>query len=202
MVTKRQFLKVFAQQWNDDLEHRRDHIQDAYQGDATWTVYMLGQNRQDFPGSFFDRLAVNLDQQACRERQNLDVVYYTTLAQHAPQEEDMPRPARLNVIVEHENGEDVEKEMWKLLMWRAPLKVLVFYDWPPWRAPAEDWLQDKLNTLFALHQEVNRSWAENAKTAYLFLVGRLQQHGAPPVWEYCASTNRRLRPVPGIPIVR
>jgi len=32
------------------------------------------------------------------------------------------------LAIEHENGCDVETEMWKLAHWRSPLKVLVFYD--------------------------------------------------------------------------
>ena len=31
----------------------------------------------------------------------------------------------MDVIIEHENDCDIEKEMWKLLMFRSPLKVLV-----------------------------------------------------------------------------
>ena len=38
-------------------------------------------------------------------------------------------PSKLHVLIEHEHGESIEEEMWKLLFLRAPLKVLIFYDW-------------------------------------------------------------------------
>ena len=188
MVSVQDFLKAFSQQWNADQKRKGKALRDAYQEDKTTTAYMLGENGEDFPQTFFDRLAKRLGQQALRERQRLDVVYYTTKAhniEHTPR----IRPARLNVIIEHETKEKVEEEMWKLLMWRAPLKVLVFYDR---QAP---WLDAKLRQLDALRQEVNREWPEADDTSYLFLIGRPPQRGALPVWWCCDSSNNELRPL-------
>ena len=187
MVSAQDFLNAFSQQWCADRKRRRQAIQHAYQDDERWTDYMLGEHRPDFPNTFLDRLAKKLSQKALRERQNLDVVYYTKTARNAPQDKDMIRPACLNVIIEHENDEDVEKEMWKLLMWRAPLKVLIFYDWPPWRKTTtdrENWRKDKLGKLFDLGREVDTLCPEAAKTTYLFLSGQLPQRDALPVWSF------------------
>ena len=187
MVSVQAFLKAFSQQWNADRKHRGSTLRDAYQKGKMSTAYML--DKENFPKTFFARLARRLGQQALRERQRLDVVYYTTKAhniEHTP-----VRPARLNVIIEHETEEKVEEEMWKLLMWRAPLKVLVFYDR---QAP---WLDCKLRQLYALRQEVNREWPEADDTSYLFLIGRRPpQRGTLPVWWYCDSSNKKLRPLP------
>ena len=184
MVSAQDFLKAFSQQWRADWKNKRKAIQHAYQDDERWTAYMLGKKKEDFSDTFLDRLAKELRQKALRERQNLDVVYYTKTARNAPQGK-MIRPACMNVIVEHENKGDVEKEMWKLLMWRAPLKVLIFYDWPEWRKTTtgrENWLKDKRSKLFHLGREVDTLCPETGKTTYLFLVGQPPRPDAPPVW--------------------
>ena len=197
MVSVQDFLKAFSQQWNADQECRGvQPLRDAYQDDDMWTAYMQGRNRGAFPDTFLDRLAERLGQKAIRERQYLDVVYYTEVARNAPQ--DRIRPVHWNVIIEHENGEDVEKEMWKMLQWRAPLKVLIFYDWPPWRQTTpdrEDWLVNKLDALFDLRREVDASWPEAIATTYLFLTGKPPQPGTLPDWRYCDSTDQNLRPL-------
>ena len=127
MVSVQNFLNAFSQQWRADWKNKRKATEHAYQKRKVDRLY-AGKNRKDFSDTFFDRLAKKISQKALRERQNLDVVYYTKTARNAPQDKDMIRPACLNVIIEDENNEDVEKGMWKLLMWRAPLKVLIFYD--------------------------------------------------------------------------
>ena len=198
MVSVQDFLNAFSQQWNTDRKSksRGRALRYAYRDDKTCTAYMLGEKKADFPGTFFDRLAGRLHQHTIAQRQTLDVVYYTTKVQAIPYR-NREYPARLNVIIEHENGNELEREMWKLVMWRAPLKVLVFYDWPddertgnPRRAR---WLKDKLNALFRIRSEVGTLWPEADETAYLFLVGRPLQHGDLPVWWYCDSSNPTLR---------
>ena len=186
MVSVQDFLNAFSRQWNADQKRRGRALRDAYQKGKMSTAYML--DKKNFSETFFARLAIRLDQQALPERQRLDVVYYTTKAhniEHTPR----IRPARLNVIIEHETVEKVEEEMWKLLMWRAPLKVLVFYD------RQALWLDAKLRQLDALRQEVNREWPEADDTSYLFLIGRPPQRGALPVWWCCDSSNNELRPL-------
>ena len=195
VVSAQEFYEAFFDQWNDDRKDNCEALREAYQDpDRTvWTDYMLGENRDKFKKkTFFHRLARKLRQEPIRERQNLDVVYYTEPAQNAPQDKDMPRPACFNVIIEHENDKDnVEKEMWKLLMWRAPLKVLVWYDR---QAPG---LDAKLRQLDALRQEVNREWPEADKTTYLFLVGQPQEGNELPLWwySYCDSSEKTRRPL-------
>ena len=123
MVSVQDFLDAFSQQWNADRKHKGRALRRAYREDKKTTAYMLGARMRDFPGTFFDRLAEKLRQKAISQRQTLDVLYYTADAQAIPYK-NRKYPACLNVIIEHENGSAVEREMWKLLMWRAPLKVL------------------------------------------------------------------------------
>lgn len=195
MVSVQDFRNAFFQQWNADRKSRGRTLRDAYRNATGRTAYMLGK-KGDFSKTFFDRLSRRLDQKALPERQNLDIVYYTTKAQNICHEERI-RPARLNVIIEHENGKKVEEEMWKMLMWRAPLKVLVFYDWSdnerknkPEKAR---WLEDKLIALFDMRHEVDALWPEANETAYLLLVGRSPKRGEPPCWWYYDSSDKKLR---------
>ena len=198
VVSAQKFCKAFFDQWNDAWKDNCEALRQAYRNAPGRTAYMLGKKKGDFPKTFFHRLARKLRQKPTRERQNLDVVYYTTKAQNICHEERI-RPARLNVIIEHENDKKVEEEMWKMLMWRAPLKVLVFYDWSDNerkdKPEKEQWLKDKLVTLFDMRHEVDTLWPEANKTAYLLLVGRSPQRGALPVWWCCDSSNNELRPL-------
>ena len=199
VVSAQKFCKAFFDQWNDDRKDNCEALRQAYRNAQDRTAYMLGKKKVDFSKTFFHRLARKLRQKPTRERQNLDVVYYTTKAQNICHKERI-RPARLNVIIEHENDKKVEEEMWKMLMWRAPLKVLVFYDWSKnerkKKPEKEQWLENKLRQLYALRQEVNRKWPEADDTSYLFLIGRPPQRSALPVWWCCDSSNKKLRPLP------
>lgn len=192
MVSLEKFRNAFSQQWNADRQHNCEKLQRAYRKNTEKTAYMLGANKSSFSGTFFDRLAKNLGQEAIRERQQLDIVYYTTKAQNISHEKRI-RPARLNVIIEHANEKEVEEEMWKLLMWRAPLKVLVFYDHLDIKK--KQWPQDKIRELLEMHDQVNALWPEADETAYLFLVGRPPQCGDLPIWRHCDSSNKELRPL-------
>lgn len=196
MVSVQDFLCAFSQQWNDDRQRHCEALRFAYRDDKTCTAYMLGKKKADFSDTFFDRLAGRLHQQAIAQRQTLDVVYYTTGVRAIPYR-NREYPARLNVIIEHENGNEIEREMWKLVMWRAPLKVLIFYDWPDdertEKPPKARWLEDKLDALLRIRSEVGTLWPEADETTYLFLVGRPPQRGVLPVWWYADSSNPTLR---------
>ena len=39
---------------------------------------------------------------------------------------NLEHPSKFHVLIEHEHNENFEKEMWKLIFLRAPLKVLIF----------------------------------------------------------------------------
>ncbi len=159
MVSARRFRQAFIHQWNEDLEHDRQALRDAYRKAPDRTAYMLGKKQEDFLETFFDRLKKRLGQKAIRERQNLDIVYYKTKARNISHEERI-RPARMNVIIEHETGKEVQEEMWKVLMWRASLKVLVFYDWSDNERKnnpeKEQWLRNKLDKLFEMGRQVDK----------------------------------------------
>ena len=82
-------------------------------------------------------------------------------------------PSRLDVLVEHENGERWEEEMWKLIFWRSPLKVLIGYDLPDERrttAKRQEWLGVKTQMLRSMLDRANAAFGE-MDSEYLLIVG-------------------------------
>ena len=84
-------------------------------------------------------------------------------------------PPWMEVLIECENNyETTEYEMWKLLRFRSPLKVLVTYDWSerakrnPHRVNA---LKKKLDELEALAREIDGSCKEVEEMEYLIVTG-------------------------------
>ena len=86
----------------------------------------------------------------------------------------------------YENGERVEEEMWKLLMWRSPLKVLIFYDYleeEKAKHPNLDaWLEKKLEKLRCMAIEMHERWPEYQSNEYLLVVGCAPRRGELPQW--------------------
>ena len=202
MITAENFCKAFLEQWHDDVDQGRDRLLEAYANDARWTQYMLKET-----GSFLSRLSARLTHlprgplTMGREWYTLDAVYYK-------EDEAVFRPGGgglypdcLDVIVEHENGEDVETEMWKLLMFRSPLKVLIFYDYCDEYKTTETrriWLQGKLETLCRMHVAANEQCEEVLDVEYLFLIGNSAGESDIPAWQ-CGIINAHgfsgLRPL-------
>lgn len=94
-------------------------------------------------------------------------------------------PSRFYAIVEHERGEYPEEELWKLLFWRADLKVIVMYDYT-----SEDqakrqhkgkpcWLQDKKELFAKTLKQFNVDQSQDGApwkdpSFYLIVVGTWQ----------------------------
>jgi hypothetical protein len=68
-------------------------------------------------------------------------------------------------LIEHENGKDIETELWKLAHWRAPLKVLVFY-----RLADDPWLDRKFEQAQRIVAAAQSPQAE-VGVEYLLLAG-------------------------------
>jgi len=100
------------------------------------------------------------------------------------------------IAIEHENGDDVETEMWKLAHWRAPLSVCVFYDFNEGKLDdsiyngdrtlpgvmRKDWLTRKVELLSGIVQRVDADGAER----HLLIIGNKKGDGSILRWR--AST--------------
>ena len=170
MITAEIFKRSFICQWGSDWSDEREVIVDAFQRNNTWTTYMLGREKQE---GFFHRLNERLQIHVphltfARGYYYIDGVYgsYESLY-HAGW-----YPARLDVILEHENQVGLETEMYKLLMFRSPLKVLVFYDYvDPNTDARRGWRDEQLRVLGSMIGEVNDAYPEANETDYLLIVG-------------------------------
>ncbi len=207
LVTAEGFYNAFIECWkkealDTDKETLKSGIIEKYAQSGEWTKCMLGDKAADNPeanewagmkASFLYKVKSKLccglrDRpnadgkllRMSREWYTLDAVFYSGNNLFGSLEKGKEYPPLLDVLIEHENGGDVETEMWKLLLFRAPLKVIIFYDWgcndkihttEKKRKERTQWLPDKLGELALMAMKVEHLWPENEDTEYLFIVG-------------------------------
>ena len=78
-----------------------------------------------------------------------------------------------------------EKEMYKLLIWPATLKVLILYD----NSRRAQRVDSKLTQFFEMAQEIDRQRPGASEAAYLFLIGRGEEYGQPLTWRYLCARD-------------
>ena len=96
-------------------------------------------------------------------------------------------PSEIHAVIEHEQGDDIEIEMWKLTHWRAPLKVIFFYGWNDDDVSKNEirmrWKEEKINHLMSMLKSVNEFHKESSNTEYLFIIGARRDVRSTPYWE-------------------
>lgn len=180
MVSARRFRQAFIGQWNYELDHNKRAILRAYRTNTEWTAYMLqGED------AFLKRIARDMELSAKTDWYHLDLIYYDAETDLLPDKEKT-YPTHLPVYIEHENGGFPEQEMYKLLMWPAALKVLIFYDLPASAQESnrdrQQWLANKLTQMFEMGREVDLQRPGISKAEYLLLIGQRQEQI--PTWRY------------------
>lgn len=182
-ISADRFLEAFREQWK---EEDPDEIIETYNNNENWTEFMLGNVTGNQIGDvFLNRVAKRLLMTMDREWRKLDCVYYKK--ESCQIDGDDRTPACLDAIIEHENDADVEQEMYKLLIFRSPLKVLMFNDWnedEKTSGEREEWLNSRLGELLKMGSEFEARWPEAYDTEYLFLVGNRLKEGGMPRWRY------------------
>lgn len=117
-------------------------------------------------------------------------------------------PSKLDVIVEHENDEKIEEELWKLLFWHAGLKVLIGYDYCENEFSERlgrdeqgrrkgDWAPQKLTKLREMLRAVHGT--ERSDAEYLLILGNREawNRDTPVKWRWCRIDKEgdALRPL-------
>lgn len=219
MLTADMFVHAFGCAWRQRIaeDQEADRIARCFEDNKAWTEYMLSLAPRDEPGGsraglladVADRLVPNI----------ADLVYhgreiYTLDAVFAGRETGADLcnrleggyPSRLYALIEHENGEPLEEEMWKLLWWRAPLKVIIGYDY--WQSERDSnprkqtWLGTKLALLADMWQRVDAFFPENPASEYLVLIGAPRDLSADsrerelPAWRYAVLPETRMNVLP------
>ena len=141
LVTAEDFYAAFIECWKEealdtDKETLKSGIIEKYAKSGEWTKCMLGGKGGDgMEASFLYKVKSRLCDRPnahgkllrmSREWYTLDAVFYSGNNLFGSLEKGEEYPPLLDVLIEHENGGDVETEMWKLLLFRAPLKVIIF----------------------------------------------------------------------------
>lgn len=204
-ITTVQFLGAFTKVWKDFCsKYNPGDIAEEYKSNTRWTSLLLGNKAMD--GSCLlqavcDGLEIP-DMKYRREYYTLDALFVGGDSL-LPWDKCLGYPKNLYCLIEHENGEWVEEEMWKLIFWRSPLKVLIFYDLWEGRKQADKFgistCDDKLAALRAMLKHANAFHPEAADTEYVFLVGNLPATTAGeaplPQWRYATNRDWELKPL-------
>lgn len=115
-------------------------------------------------------------------------------------------PSRLDVLVEHENDEKLEEEMWKLLFWHAKLKVIIGYDFCDneydeklgrgQSGAKRDWAPGKIQQLRGMLREVHGADGDGAE--YLLVLGNrgAWADDSPVAWRWCRLDDDSSELVP------
>ena len=185
------FLEAFKNEWNSRVEKNRHEVSDIYGDSNRWTNFMLGN--EGFLASVMTRLDENKTElEYKREYYTLDALY---VGGENLYRQNRTYPSELNVLIEHEQGDNVEEEMWKLIFWRSPLKVIIFYDWNEYEKTTNarrEWLDRKLIKLVDMLNKANAYFSENQETNYLFIIGNRVEKDQLPNWRW--ASNKQIQP--------
>lgn len=188
------FLKAFDEVWQTRVVSDRARCAAVYLNSTIWTQEMCGD------GGILMEVSKVLQavetHRFGREWYTLDAVLVggSDLFRSG-----LNYPSRLFAVIEHENGENVEEEMWKLIHWRSPLKVLIFYGWPDFANPKSSrkvWAEKKLKVLRNMAAVVEHFNPESVQTEYLFLMGSRAKGEDVPNWFWASNAQKLWRPLP------
>ena len=186
LITAQEFEEAFRSQWEEDRCSRELEIKHLIKKCwnkpvGPWTKFMLEENEP-----FFYRVLQKLEREdmgfcygkgSAAERYRLDCAYHHCKSFY----EDYDYPFCMDVLIEHENDKYIEEEMWRLLMVRSPLKVLVCYDV----------LKNKLDELAYMARRVDKNWQEAEETEYLIIIGRRNSTSDDVIWDFKKLKNYR-----------
>lgn len=193
-VSAEQFKRAFNTQWEQERKRDKDRdagkkIVDLYTTSRPWTEFMLGKKKQPSCTSPVLKLVCDiLKLDYYPEMYTIDAAFVCGKNLYG---NDLCYAQYLSVLVEHENATgnscDVETEMWKLLFWRACLKVIIFYK--EYGDTGEEWIDNKLAKLVEMKRKASEAFAEDPATEYLFIVGQRATKNDIPDWEYTLLTD-------------
>ena len=183
-ITSQNFLKAFLYEYNIQLRNNKKLFLGQYRN----TDFML--RKDGFLENVMNRLQSKEQMlKYRREHYTIDAIFIggTDLFMS-----DYWYPSELHVLIEHEMRENIEEEMWKLIHWRAPLKVIIFYDWDEDVKSTNlriDWVNTKIKKLLEMLDTVNAFFPENVDTEYLFLIGNRMDVNSIPAWRWTSNKS-------------
>lgn len=185
------FTEHFVTEFNRRAEEEGRRISALWHsGGSAWTRLMVGSDSKE--GSVLER-ATKMWAEECLGPQRISLHSWYTIDLMAVTPAfsgiDYWETAPV-VLIEHENGRDIETEMWKLAHWIAPLKVLIFY-----RFGDQAWLENKIEAARRIIEKTLPKDGVNAPE-YLLIAG-IRDTGNCITWlEYKLPDGDSHRPTP------
>ena len=181
-ITAESFRKAWCVAWAGKQENYKE-LTNLFGDDEAWTGYML---TAETGKPFLKKVSEQLESAGChnaflkegsravKQLYRIDLVLLSNVNNNYPH--------LLDVVLEHENKTDVEKEMRKLLFLRARLKVLVMYE------HKDGFTMSKINKWFRPALEgAKQIFPENDETEYLFIVG--EDTGETIEWKWTSGES-------------
>jgi hypothetical protein len=99
----------------------------------------------------------------------------------------------LPIMIEHENGDNPEEEMYNLIFHRSPLKVIIFRDYNDddreRNEKYRDWLNGKLQLFLDFLKTANEIHEEAESARYLFIVWARELGDGPVYWRWASDQS-------------
>lgn len=191
MLNRWSFLKAFESVWSRRHTEERKRIYDAYPSLSAWTDYILNSETGLLSeiAKHFERIEPEIAYY--REVYTIDALFVGGPALFGT---GLGYPSKLMALIEHENNDLIEEEMWKLLFWRSPLKILMCYDWnesEKTNASRRSWVSSKIDLLHSMLMSADDFHHEDPRTEYLLLIGNRSESNTLQ-WKWSSIVEKDL----------
>jgi hypothetical protein len=194
-ITKSMFLAAFRKEWNNLFLQKKAMANKnpwTAKSRREWTKFMLGDIG---PIIKMTKHFKDIDPKMEYKKE-----WYTVDGLLVGGEDlynsDLHYPNKIYALIEHEIDSNIEEEMWKLIHWRAPLKVIMFYDWAESEkttAKRKNFLNEKINKLNSMVISVNKYFCEDERTKYLYIIGCRNEKNDTIKWKYCDGLSEKIK---------
>jgi hypothetical protein len=190
IITAPMFCEAFISQWNEDDTRQHAEIMRQFADFTSRTTFMLLPEPDGFMKRVMQKLNRHCELEFLTEQYKVDAVYY--FGKEKYDDVSVSGVQQAFVLIEHENGSFVEEEMWKLMHWSCPLKVIVFYDYDAENVLCggtyASFLPNKIRKLNDMVNLKNANFQENPQTEYLLIVGQLERRTGLVSWRFSTRT--------------
>lgn len=185
-ISAERFWEVWIEKVAPKLDERFD---ESYSSDPKWTEVI-------FSDEILEIIKSELGIDARKEDFKTDTVFagHENLI-YEDKDKDWFYPKERLILFEHENKIDtVVEEVYKLLYRRAPLKVIVTYQYNQPDMDYEADLKERIEKYAGIITRSNTWFPENPETEYLFIVGRRDDERKGILWlAHVIDTKGRIR---------
>ncbi len=164
-ISSEMFLEAFAKQWSENIQESNEKYMS--EDDSDWPDFIHPPER--FLNKVMDRLQSQLTDKLTYQTRKHDIDSLYIGGKDLLGKKNLDYPPKIFALIEDYNKENPEIKMWKLMHWRAPLKVIIFHGDD--KDDTEEWLTNKISSMMKMLEKINDFYPENSATEYLFVVG-------------------------------